>query len=253
MLSMCENYLLVGWAWAETGYSLAEHTRKLVTRWLSICGNLFLLVLNHVFPCHTLPCPLVPFSCPLSKVLYVSCLKCLFLVSHPLFPVSRLCSLFPVHCSLSHVAVPYLPSSVPGLTSLFHISRPLSPILCSMPYFFIPCLPSSVPCLPSLFLVSHPLFPILRLCSLSPVLFPNLKSLFLVSPSLFPILRLCSLYPILLSRQFVALYWFSVCSACDKIVSEYAQCDEFVSEYAQCVMNSFPHMLSVLWNSFRVW
>jgi hypothetical protein len=177
-------------------------------------------VFISIEPCFLLssvPCPLAPFSRPLSNVLCLLSLKCLFLVSHPLFSVSRLCSLFPVHCSLSHVSVTYLPSSVHCLTSLFLVSLPLSPILCSMSYFFVPCLSSSVPCLPSLFLVSRPLFPILRLCPLSPVLF------------------LCSLHPILLSRQFVVLYWFSVCSACDKIVSE----------YAQCVMNSFPRMLSV--------
>jgi hypothetical protein len=50
------------------------------------------------------------------------------------------------------------------------------------------------------------------------------------------------LYPLLLSRQFVALYWFRVCSAFDEIVSE----------YAQCAMKSFPRMLSMRWNSFPV-
>jgi hypothetical protein len=90
--------------------------------------------------------PHFPVPCLMS---YVSCLKCQFLFSHPLFPVSRLCSLFPVYCSLSHVSVPCFPSSVLCLTSLFFISRPLSPILCFMSYF-VPCLPSSVQCLNSL-------------------------------------------------------------------------------------------------------
>ena len=132
------------------------------------------------FPLSSIPLSPFPIPCLTS---YVSCFKCLFLVSHPLFPVSRLCSVFSVHCSLSHVSVPCLPSSVP-------------------------CLPSSV---------------------------PNLMSLYLVSRSLFTILSLCSLYPILLSRQFVVLYWFRICSTRNEIVSG----------YAQCVMKSFPRKLSV--------
>jgi hypothetical protein len=67
-------------------------------------------------------------------------------------PVSLLCSLSPVLCSMFHFSVPCLPSSVPCLTSLFLV------------------FPLIVPCLTSLFLVSHPLFPVSRLCSLSPVL-----------------------------------------------------------------------------------
>jgi hypothetical protein len=80
--------------------------------------------------------------------------------------------------------------------------------------------------------------------------FPNIRSLF-------------SLSPILLSMQFVALYWFRVCSACDEIISVYAQhafrcpyknCRNFIAHwsyakicwaYAQCAMKSFPRMLSV--------
>jgi hypothetical protein len=207
-LSMHGNWLLIGWACAEIGYSLAEHTRKLVTRWLSICGK-FVFIGSE--PCFSpVICSPVPFSRPLSNILClvsqvsvlclpssVSCLTSLFLVSRPLFPVSRLC--------------PCLQSSVPCLTSLFPVSRPLSPILCSMSHFFVPCLPSSVPCLTSLFLVSRPLFHVSRLCSLSPILcsmshffvpclpssVPCLTSLFLVSRPLFSILRLCSLSPIL--------------------------------------------------------
>jgi len=42
-LSIRRNRLLVGWAYAEIGYSLAEHTRKSFTRWLSIRGNCLLV------------------------------------------------------------------------------------------------------------------------------------------------------------------------------------------------------------------
>ncbi len=38
-LCMSENWLLVGWACTKIGYSLAEHERKLVTRWLSMSEN----------------------------------------------------------------------------------------------------------------------------------------------------------------------------------------------------------------------
>ncbi len=40
---MHENWLLIGWAWAKIGYSLAEHARKLVTRWLSMRENWLLI------------------------------------------------------------------------------------------------------------------------------------------------------------------------------------------------------------------
>ncbi len=160
-LSMRGNWLLVGLACAETGYSLAGHTQKLVTRWLSIQENSVLLVLNHVFPLSSVPLSPFPVPCLTS---FVSCLKCLFLVSHRLLPFSRLCSLFPVHCSLSHVSVPCLTSSVPCLTSLFLVFHPLfhvsllcslSPVLSSQSYVSVPCLPFSFPNLKSLFLVSH--------------------------------------------------------------------------------------------------
>ncbi len=61
---------------------------------------------------------------------------------------------------------------------------------------------------------------------------------------------------------------FRVCSVCDEIRSPYAQhkftcknCSHFTagwayvkihSSYAQCAMKSFPRMLSVRWNRFRV-
>jgi hypothetical protein len=90
----------------------------------------------------------------------VPCLTSLLLVSHPVFLVLRLCSLFPVFCPLCHVSVPCFPASaVPCLTSLFLVSRPLlfhvlrlrslSPIICPLSQVSVPFLPSSVPCLPS--------------------------------------------------------------------------------------------------------
>jgi hypothetical protein len=165
-LSMRRNWLLFGWASAEIGYSLAEHTRKFVFIGIEPC-------FSPVIRSPVIRSP-VPFTrpssnvlwllsvCSLSPILYslsqvsvpcfpstVPCLTSLFLVSHPLFHVSLLCSLFPALC---------LPPSVPCLTSLFFVCRPLFHVslLCS-------CLLSSVPCLTSLFLVSHPLFPVLRL------------------------------------------------------------------------------------------
>jgi hypothetical protein len=118
------------------------------------------------------------------------------------------------------------------------------------------------------------------LCSQSYISVPCL-------PFSFPIFSLCSLYPILLSRQFVALYWFPmwwigfwVCSMCYEIVSKYAQhvmnfvricsaCDEIGSTYVQyafrCPYKNWwnfialsmrkklvQHMLSVPWNCFHV-
>ncbi len=234
------------WAYAEIGSSLSEHTRKFITR----------LVLNHVFSLSS------GTLSPVSSVCFLSSILCsLSQVSVPCFPislipVSRLCALSPIHFSLSHFSVPCLPPFVSH--PLFHVSLhcSLSPVLCSMSHFSVPCLPSSVTCLTSLFLVSHPLFHVALLCSLSPVIcsmshffvpclpssVPNLTSLSLVSRSLSPILSLCSLYPILLSKQFVGLYWFRVCSACSEIVSA----------YAQHAMKFIPRMLSMRWNSFLV-
>jgi hypothetical protein len=160
-------------------------------------------------------------------------------------PVSSVCSLSPILCSLSHVFVPCFLSTVPCLTFLFLVSYPLF-----LSHFSVSCFPS---------FVSHPLFHVSLvslLCSLSSVLCSrshffvpcipssllNLTSLFLVSLSLSPILSLCSLCPILLSKQFVALNWFRVCS----------EWDETVSEYAECAMKSFPRMLSMcMLYSFR--
>ncbi len=148
------NWLLLGWACVE-----------IVSLWLSIRGNWFLvgwayaeigIFISGFYWYWTMFSPCHPFPCPLSNIL--SPVSSICSLSHPLFPVSRLCSLFPVHCSLSHVAVPCLTSSVPCLTFMFFVSCPLS--LWSMSHFFVPCLPSSVSCLTSLFLVSRPLFPV---------------------------------------------------------------------------------------------
>ncbi len=181
MLSISENWLLTGWAWVEIGHSLVEHAWKLVTLWLSIHGIWLLVCWAYAeirfycnwtmfFPLSSVP--LSPFFIP-CLTSYVSCLKWLILVSHPLFPVSCLCSLSPILCPFSHFSVPCFPpffshslSPVSCLCSLF-------PVLCSLSHVSFPCIPSSVPCLASLFLVSHPLFSILRLCSLSPVLIPQ--------------------------------------------------------------------------------
>ena len=141
MLSMRENWLLVGWACMEISYSLAEHARKLVTLWLSMRENWLLVGWAYeeicfywywtmFFPLSSVP--LSPFFIP-CLTSYVSCLKWLFLVSHPLFP--SLTSLFLVSHPLFHVSLLCsLSSSVPNLTSLFLVSRSLSPILslCSL-------------------------------------------------------------------------------------------------------------------------
>ncbi len=197
MLSMCGNWLLVGWACVKIGYSLSEHAWKLVTRWLSIRGNIlsytesrnaffeFLFVLSMFFSHVTrssvpFPRSLIKVLCPLSHVSVpclpssvsclpsnvpcltwsghclpssVPCLTTIFLVSHPLFSVSLLCSLSPIRRSLSHFSAPCLPSSLSCLTSLFLVSCPLSPV-----YVSVLCLPSFFPNLKSLFLVSHPPF-----------------------------------------------------------------------------------------------
>ncbi len=221
-LSTRGNWSLIGWACTEIGYSLTEHTQKLVT--LAYVEISFYWYWTMFFPLSSVPLSPFPVPCSMS-------------------PVSRVCSLSPILCSLSHVSVPCFPSTVPCITSLFLVSHPLFLVLLLYSLFPALCLSSSVPCLTTLFLVSHPLFPV-SLCSL----FPALSSLSYISVpcipssvpcrpssvlnftsyipcllffcSLSPMLSLCSLYPILLSRQFVVLYWFRICSTCNEIVSE---------------------------------
>ncbi len=166
-LGMRGNWLLVGWACAQIGYSLAEHTQKSFWRtlsqymsfWVSICivpcfsnftrsSVTFSRSLTNVLcPRSHVSVPCLPSSgpCLLSSV---PCLTSLFLISPPLFPVSLLCSLSPILCFLSHVSVPCLPSSVHNLTSLFLVSRPLSPILslCSLFHIHLSLSPNPVNC-----------------------------------------------------------------------------------------------------------
>ncbi len=122
MLSMRENWLLVGWAWAKIGYLLAEHARKLTTHKLSIgaphaFSEFFLSSTCHSFICHLL-LSLSNVLCLLSHVLvlclptYVPCLMSLILVSRSLSPVSWLCSLSPVLCPISCGSAPCFPTSV---------------------------------------------------------------------------------------------------------------------------------------------
>ncbi len=97
--------------------------------WLSISENHFGAPKVYLLPpCH-------PFLCPLLlSMYYVLCPLSLFLVSRPRSPFLPLCSLSSVHCPLSHVPVPCLPSAVPSLTSQLHVSSPLSPVspFCSL-------------------------------------------------------------------------------------------------------------------------
>ena len=162
----------VCWAYAEIGYSLAEHTRKSVTRWLSIRGNCLLVgwayaEINFV---HT------QLSRSLIRV-FIRTVQCFLPI--PLSPFSR--PLPNGLCSLFHVSVPYLTSSVPCLSSSVPCllssvpcrtwSASFSSILCYLFIVYVHCNPYSGPCLTSLLPVSHPLFPVSRLlCSLSPIL-----------------------------------------------------------------------------------
>jgi hypothetical protein len=112
------------------------------------------------------------------------------------------------------------PILFPCLISLFFVSPPLSPILCSMSHFFVPCLPSSVPCLTSLFHVS-------LLCSLSPILcsqsyvsvpcLPFYSTRYIGSEDAQHAIKS---FPSMLSVRWNC---FCACSACDEIRSAYAQ------------------------------
>ncbi len=130
VFEMGSNFLLcwalIGWACVEIGYLLAKHARKLVTLWLSLYGNWLLVGWAYAeirfYWYWTMFFPLSPFPVP-CLTSHVSCLKCLFLVSHSLFP-----------------------ASVPCLTSLFLVSHPLflshfsipSFLLCHEGYFLLP-------------------------------------------------------------------------------------------------------------------
>ncbi len=160
-LSMPKMWLLVGSACAKIGYLFAKHAQKLFTRWLSIRENHFgapCVFLEFSLCSHSVPRCSVPFTVSRTGI-----------VSRPISPVLRLCSLSPVLCPLSYVSVRYLPSSVSCLTSLSLASRPLSPVLvlCSLSLVFVPC-----PFYPVLYTLSHIICPL---------------SLILLSPSLTPI------------------------------------------------------------------
>ncbi len=189
MLSMRENRLLVGWACAKVGYSLAEYARKLITRRLSMRENWLLVsrayakigysLAEHTqnsfgrtvcfsefflsrIPCHPFLCPLIP---SLSNVLFS--------------PLSRLCTLSPILCPLSYVSVPCFPSSVPCLMALLLVSCPLpGPVLTALLPVLRPLYPVYCPFLMALFYCSCPLLfcftssfpPSLVLCPLSFIL-----------------------------------------------------------------------------------
>jgi hypothetical protein len=128
MLIMCENWLLDSWACAKTGYLLAEHAWKLVTRWLS----------NHTRKLVT------HWLSKRKKYFAPRAFQSISSIPPVTSPVP-----FSYSCLTSYV------------TCLTH-RRSLSPVLCPLSYVSIPCLMSSVPCLKSLFLVSRPLYPVSR-------------------------------------------------------------------------------------------
>jgi hypothetical protein len=134
MLSMRENGLVIGLAWPKFGYSLAQHARKLVTCLLSMRKPPAVTRLS------------VPFT--VSRI---------FIVSRPISPVLRLCSLSPVLCLLSNVSIPCLMSAIACLSSLFLVSR-----LCPLSLVSVPYLSSLflVSCLCPLSLFSRPLYSI---------------------------------------------------------------------------------------------
>jgi hypothetical protein len=197
-MSPRRNWLLVAWACAKIGHSLAEHARKLVTPWLSICKNHYCIGAQHI-QSNSVPSDpsSVPFYRPISNS-YVNCITSLFLVSSspvtpvfrlflvplPLSPVSRLCSLPPVRCP--HAVSPLcsyscLPSAVPALRLCS-----LSPVLCRLSHVSVPCLPSSVHCLTWS-------FPWLPFCFLPPINCPSVHfSVALVNTGDHDLLFLCS-------------------------------------------------------------
>ncbi len=129
--SMRKNWLLVSWACAKIGYSLAEHAQKLVAGLAYAksfrCNKTFPEFPVFCSPCSLFLCPLLPspVSCLPS---YVPCLTFPWFASRPLSPVLRLCSLSV--------------SSVSCFTSLFLVC-----LLCLLFHISVPCLLSSVPCL----------------------------------------------------------------------------------------------------------
>ncbi len=169
------------WACAKIRCSLDEHAQKLVARWLGMRKNWFLIGWayakiiseHHIhFQSSSIP-PVILSSVPFSHPCLPSYVPCLWLFSHPMSPVLRICSLSPIFCSLSNVSDPSLTSSVR------YVSRDLSPVshpasLYPNPYhlsqwpLFCGSLPLFLSFVP---LFSHPLF--LRLFSSIPCLSYN--------------------------------------------------------------------------------
>ncbi len=183
------NWLLVGWACSKIGYSLVEHARKLVTRWLSMRENWLLVgwacaeigysmaenwflaswASEKIISAHNMrfgsfsSLPHVTHSSvPFSRPCLTSFVPSLYFVSQPRSSVLCLSSLSPVLCPLSRGSAPCLPSSVPSLTALFILSRPLYPVYqlsqCPLYCGSIPVVLSFAPLFPVLcFFFSCPL------------------------------------------------------------------------------------------------
>ncbi len=193
---MHENWLLASWACAVIGYSLTEHARKLVTHKLIIQENHFgaPLALSEFFlssSCNPILCTLLSslsnVSCPLSHFfvhclpVYVPCLLSLFLVTRPLYPLSRLLT------------------SVPFLSTV-----PVSPFLWL--YFTVTVRCASVSCPLFLHILSSvPSLSYLQECAFFLKIYMHTFDFWLRGGTLqctchlFPLSRLCTLYRILCS------------------------------------------------------
>jgi hypothetical protein len=94
------------WACTKIGYSLVEQAWKLVTRWLSMREN-----------CLLVGWAWAKIGYSLAEHMWKSLF--LFLVSCPLFPVSRICFLPTVRCPQYYVSVPLFLSTVPLVVGSF--------------------------------------------------------------------------------------------------------------------------------------
>ncbi len=130
-LSMRKNWLLVGWAYTKIGYSLAEQAQILVSRWLSMRKT------GYSLAEHTRK----------------SFRSTTYIFRVILFSMS---------------SFPPSPSPIPVYRPISHASRLCHVSVCPLSYVSVPnCLLSSVPCLTSLFLVSRPLYYVSRDLSLA--------------------------------------------------------------------------------------
>jgi hypothetical protein len=100
---MRKNWWLVSWACSEIGYSLAEHARKLVTRWLSMRENWLLAswAYEKIISVHYSTCIFRVF--PLFFMSPIPLSPSLVPVERPLSPLSRLCTLFYISFSLCSI------------------------------------------------------------------------------------------------------------------------------------------------------